>query len=88
MQPGTLWVPDRIANALHEIGVGKEVVRYLIRSTPVKKAAFSSPSERPLPDEHFQSLTVQNRVSLPTPSQITLVDDIVTRGSTFMGAAN
>jgi hypothetical protein len=87
MQPGTLWVPDRIATALVKTGVGREVVRYLTRSKPLRKAAFSDPSERPTPEEQYETLAVQRRVSEP-PSQITLVDDIVTRGATLMGAAN
>ena len=88
MQPGTLWVPDRIATALVKTGVGREVVRYLNRSRPLRKAAFSDPSERPTPEEQYETLAVQRRVSESPPSQITLVDDIVTRGATLMGAAN
>ena len=88
MQPGSLWVPDRIAAALAKAGVGREAVRYLTRVKPLRKAAFSEPSERPTPVEHFQTLAVQRRMSDTPPSQITLIDDIVTRGHTLMGAAN
>ena len=88
MQPGSLWVPDRIATALAKAGVGKEVVRYLTRVKPLRKAASSEPSERPTPEEQFQTLAVQRRMSEAVPAQITLIDDIVTRGSTLLGAAN
>jgi predicted amidophosphoribosyltransferase len=88
MQPGTLWVPDRIASALAATGVGREVVRCLTRVRPLRKAAFSDPSERPTPAEQFETLAVQGRMSEPPPDQITLVDDIVTRGATLLGAAN
>src|ERR1700746_2782850 len=37
MQPGTLWVPDRIATALVKTGVGRGVVRYLTRSKPLRR---------------------------------------------------
>lgn len=88
MQPGSLWVPDRIAAALAKAGVGREAVRYLTRVKPLRKAAFSEPSERPTPVEHFETLAVQRRMSDAPPDQITLIDDIVTRGHTLMGAAN
>ena len=88
MQPGSLWVPDRIASALAKAGIGREAVRYLTRVKPLRKAAFSEPSERPTPVEQFETLAVQRRMSDPPPDQITLIDDIVTRGHTLMGAAN
>jgi phosphoribosylpyrophosphate synthetase len=88
MQPDTLWVPDRIATALVKAGVGKEAVRYLTRVKPLRKAAFSDPSDRPTPDEQLETLAVQGRVSEPSPTRIVLVDDIVTRGATLLGAAN
>ncbi len=88
MQPGTLWVPDRIATAMVATGVGRESVRYLTRAQPLRKAAFSDPSDRPMPAEQFETLAVQGRISEPPPSQIVLVDDIITRGSTMLGATN
>lgn len=80
--------PRQNSNSPVKTGVGREVVRYLTRSKPLRKAAFSDPSERPTPEEQYETLAVQRRVSEPQPSQITLVDDIVTRGATLMGAAN
>jgi hypothetical protein len=88
MQPGTLWVPDRIATALVKTGVGRGVVRYLTRSKPLRKAAFSDPSERPTPEEHYETLAVQRRVSESPPGEITLVDDIRTAVSSFGGDSN
>lgn len=86
MQPGTLWVPERIATALVSVGLGKEVAPCLVRRKPVPKSASSPSSERPTPAVHYDSLTVQGRLS--EPKDIVLVDDIVTRGSTLLGAAN
>jgi predicted amidophosphoribosyltransferase len=88
MQPGTLWVPDRIATALATTGIGKAVTRCLTRVRPLRKAAFSDASERPSPIEQFDTLAVQGRILEPLPIQITLIDDIVTRGATLLGAAN
>ncbi len=86
MQPNTLWVPERIATALVGAGLGKEVVPCLVRVKPVSKAALSPPQERPTAAEQYGSMSVQKRLS--QPSEIVLVDDIVTRGATLLGAAN
>lgn len=88
MQPNSLWVPSRMADALVKEGLGKEVAAWLVRKTPVRKAAWSKPSDRPKPKEHIATMSVQGRVSEPPPDQILLVDDIITRGSTLLGAAN
>ena len=86
MQPDTLWVPERIATALVKIGLGKEVVSCLVRRKSVPTSASSSPSKRPTPAVHYDSMIVQGRLS--KPKEIVLVDDIITRGSTLLGAAN
>jgi hypothetical protein len=86
MQPNTLWVPERIAAALVKIGLGREVVASLVRINPVRKAASSAPSERPIAVDHYESMIVQGRLS--NPEEIVLVDDVVTRGASLLGAAN
>ncbi|OLD79062.1 hypothetical protein AUF62_00635 [archaeon 13_1_20CM_52_20] len=88
MLANTLWVPLRIATALAKRGFGRQVDSCLVRVTAVKKSAWSKPSERPKPREHIASLSVQRRISGPPPTEILLVDDIITRGSTLLGAAN
>jgi hypothetical protein len=86
MRPDTLWVPERIASAIASKGLVKEAVPCLVRKTPVPKSATSPPSLRPTPEVHYNSMIVQG--SLTDPSEIVLVDDIITRGSTLLGAAN
>lgn len=86
MRPGTLWVPARIASALAEIGLGKEVLPCLTRIKSVPKAASSLPKDRPTLDEHYKSLRGEGTLS--ELDEIVLVDDIVTRGATLLGAAN
>jgi predicted amidophosphoribosyltransferase len=86
MQPNTLWVPERIATALLMTGIGKGVASCLVRVKPVPKAALSIPSERPTTAQHYESMSVQG--SLSKPDEILLVDDVVTRGATLLGAAN
>lgn len=86
MKPDTLWVPERIANALAKAGFGKQVASCLIRTKAVQKAALSSPSERLTAAQHYESMSVQGILS--KPDEILLIDDIVTRGATLLGAAN
>ena len=86
MQPNTLWGPERIATALVAAGIGKQVASWLIRTKAVPKAALSSPDERPTAEQHYDSITVQG--ALFNPDEIVLIDDVVTRGATFLGCAN
>lgn|SRR5579875_502818 len=85
LQPNSLWVPDRIANALVNRGLGGYVLRCLIRQTPVRKSSTSPADLRPSPSEHFHSILVQG--NLESAKEIVLVDDIITRGHTMLGAA-
>ena len=86
MQPGTLWVPQRLATALLQCGLGRQVAQMLERVRPVPKAALSRPESRPLPQQHYDSMQVQKLLS--DPGNILLVDDIITRGATLLGAAS
>ena len=78
--------PDTILVPTPKSSLGKEVAQVLSRVRPLRKAALSAPENRPLPKEHYGSMEVQKL--LPEPSSIVLVDDIVTRGSTLLGAAS
>jgi len=62
MQRDTLWVPERISTALVKVGLGKESIPLLVRETPVPKAAWSKPSERPKAKDHIGSMSVQKRI--------------------------
>jgi hypothetical protein len=86
MTPGMLWVPDRLAKALVKNGIGKEVSRMLERTVPIRKAALSDSWARPTALEHFQTLSAIQTIS--KPNEILLIDDVVTRGATLLGAAN
>lgn len=86
MKPDTLWVPARVALALARRGLGKSVLPCLTRIRSVPKAATSLPQERPTAAEHYESFRVDGILS--KPEEIVLVDDVVTRGATLIGAAN
>lgn len=85
-RPGTLWVPQRLASALVQRGLGKDVVECLKRVTPLQKAATSLAEDRPKAAQHYASMQVQKMLS--EPEEILLIDDVVTRGATLLGAAN
>jgi len=85
MRAGTLWVPQRIASALASQGLG-QVVSCLVRTQAVPKAALSPTRLRPTARRHYETLEVQGRLS--EPESILLIDDIITRGATLLGAAN
>ena len=87
MQPGTLWVPQRLANALVKQELGKEVIECLNRVISLRKAATSLAENRPKAVQHYESLEVKEMLSEP-PKEILFVDDIITRGTTIFGAAN
>jgi predicted amidophosphoribosyltransferase len=86
MNPGTLWVPKRLAHALVRNGFGKAIVECLKRVKPLPKAARSLASDRPKAVQHYESIEVQSMLS--EPNEILMIDDIVTRGATMLGAAN
>jgi len=86
MQKGTLWVPERLASALACLGLGRAVVSCLVRTEAVPKSAWSPPWARTTAPRHYQTLAVQGRLS--QTDEVLLIDDIVTRGATLLGAAN
>lgn len=86
MRPDTLWVPEKIASALAAKNIGARIQPCLNRVRPVPKAATSLAWNRPLARDHYKSLRVEGTIS--KPDEIILVDDVVTRGATLIGAAN
>lgn len=81
-----LWVPRRICDALLAQGYGARVLPCLSRTEAVPKSAFARPGDRPSPHRHFETMKVES--SLDDPGDITLVDDVVTKGSTLLAAAS
>ena len=83
---GALWPGKRICEALITAGLGERVDACLERVRPVQKAAFAKPGERPGPQEHYDSVVVHPQKLLAAAAEhVTLVDDVVTRGATFVG---
>jgi len=80
----TLWVAREICGTLVRAGLAARVLPCLRRDTAVTKSAGAD--HRPPPETHRRSFRVTREIG-ESPERIVLVDDVVTRGSTFMGAA-
>ena len=81
------WPALRICSELEKRGLCKSVERLLERHTSVAKSALvTKGAKRPSPADHKASLRCLSEL-VPAPARITLVDDVVTRGSTLLGCA-
>jgi len=84
-QKDELWVPQRIASALANNGLGRNEA-CLYRSIALPKSSTSLASDRPKALQHYNSMKVKKL--LFDPKEIVLIDDVITRGATALGAVN
>ncbi len=84
IQKNALWPSFQIAKALEDEGFGI-VEPILERVNPVPRSSKVPPEQRPSPIDHAKSMCVKKSELLS--HNFLLVDDIVTRGHTFMGSA-
>lgn len=84
--PNGLWVARRICEAMRAVGLGQSVLPCLQRVTAVPKSAYAARGARPSPQQHYDSMRVNPQ--LHRPMRITLIDDVVTLGATFIAAAS
>jgi predicted amidophosphoribosyltransferase len=77
---------SRIAEALVGRGLAASMSELLTRSVLVPKSAWALPADRPKALRHFDTLSVST--PLARPQRVLLVDDVLTRGATFIGAAS
>lgn len=85
-KPTTLWIPFLLAKGLVASGLGRACEPCLTRVEPVDKAATAPTHARPSAARHYE--TLRARSLLFEPAEIVLVDDVITRGATVIGAAN
>jgi len=78
--------PVRICQALVRNGLGAGVLTCLERTEAVRKSALSAPGERVSVDRQLETMRIAD---FPIrPKRITIVDDVVTKGTTLLAAAN
>lgn len=84
IQKNALWPSFQIAKALEDEGFG--IVKPILkRITPIPRSSMVPPEQRPSPTDHYESMNAKKSELLS--QKFLLVDDIVTRGHTFMGSA-
>ena len=77
----------KIAQAVQNGGIVTHVETYLKRESAVPKSSFQAPGERPTVDTHVDSLAVLVQEQSLLPIELTLVDDVVTKGTTLCACA-
>ena len=85
---GALWPGKRIADELVAQGLGADVVTAVHRVSAVEKSAYGASGNRPLPARHLETLDLQKTDLLFDPSRITIIDDVVTKGSMLLATAS
>ncbi len=83
---GGLWPSLNLCHVLVEVGLGSEVLPALVRTQSVPKSAFAAPGERPTARRHYETIDVG--AVLTNHDRVTVVDDILTKGNTMLGAAS
>ena len=81
----TLWPGLSLARALHQHGLGRDVQQLLERTRAVPKAHGSPGGERPDVSTLGRSLRWRGDLGSDL-ERVVLVDDVVTRGTTFLSA--
>lgn len=84
MVPGALYPTRLLCAAMVGNGLGSDTRVLLERTAPVAKAAFCAPADRPTIQQHYETLRVTDE--LVSPTEIVVIDDIVTRGTMFLAA--
>lgn len=82
---GGLWPTHRICQEMVAKGLAANILPCIERRNPLTRSSSAGPGQRPSPRDHYNSCTVVHSPILPSPTKITLVDDVVTRGSTLLG---
>ncbi len=80
-----VWGASCLVTVLREMGIPGVAWKGLSRTRPLWKSSAAWPAERPTVKDHHDSLAV-GHLSTP-PARIVLVDDVITRGRTLLGAA-
>lgn len=85
LQQKSVWPARSVCNALLRHGIGRDVQPLVFRTHAVPKSAGNA--SRPDAGVHYESFSVVSSLLEEAPSRILLVDDVVTRGCTFLAAA-
>jgi predicted amidophosphoribosyltransferase len=82
---GGTWVAAELAHALLQEGVGSATWPGLSRISAVHKSATAARGGRPSVERHYDSFRLEPLGI--RPQSVVLIDDIITKGRTFLAAA-
>ena len=85
--PGALWPAKVICDELVSQGLARESAAIVQRVTAVPKSSTAGAGARPKPLDHIKSMKVVDQTDF-APERITIIDDVITRGSTLLAAAS
>lgn len=90
VRPNALWPGRLLAEELERRGLGRCVCLELERVSRVQKnSTIRRGHERTSPEQHIESMKLTGSMeSALFSADLTLVDDVVTRGSQLLGAAS
>ncbi len=80
-----LWPAEQLATALVDAGIGGATWPGLRRVHAVRKSATAAVGRRPTVNSHYESFLLEHPAK--PVERIVLIDDVVTRGRTFLAAA-
>jgi hypothetical protein len=84
------WAAERLAFALHSVGLGNGLWAGIRRIFPVRKSATALTADRPSVQQHYDSFAVtlpeRSNAVKGTPPRFVLVDDVITKGRTLFAA--
>lgn len=86
---GALWVAKRICEVFVSKGLGSRCEPFIYRSIPVSRSSTAGRGNRPSALVQFNSLEIKRESrDLFVPGSVTLVDDVLTKGNTILGATS
>ena len=85
LRDGALWPSLVIAEGLRQLGFGETVSSLIKRTSAIKKSATAGWGNRPSVSDHYRTLEVERDIFQPL--KITLIDDVLTKGSTVFACA-
>ncbi len=86
-QPNSVWASQSLADSIAEAGLAASSLNVIRRAKPMRQSSLSERRDRPSPRQHFDTMALELSLFQAAPARIVMVDDVISRGSTFSGAA-